>query len=212
MRASCFQRILDNYVALLQEWIISLDGKLQSDIRGRIIGCQAQMNTFDFFFGLNLGQRLFSTQIIYRKPYSKQGCQLLPSGKRVAHLTKEVLQKMRSDASFKSLYDAIILKSKNFSSMTGPVLPRRTRASRRIEIGTGEPAYPATTQDYYRQIYFESIDLMVNAIEQSFDQPSFATYINIASIGAKICSDICPRTLSVPRSEQFSESEARGKL
>ena len=39
---------------------ISLDEKLQSDIRGRIIGCQAQMNTFDFFFGLNLGQRLFS--------------------------------------------------------------------------------------------------------------------------------------------------------
>ena len=30
------------------------------DIRGRIIGCQVQMNTFYFFFGLNLGQRLFS--------------------------------------------------------------------------------------------------------------------------------------------------------
>ena len=60
VRASCFQRILDNYAALLQEWTISLDEKLQSDIRGRIIGCQAQMNTFDFFFGLNLGQRLFS--------------------------------------------------------------------------------------------------------------------------------------------------------
>ena len=26
--------------------------------------------------------------------------------------------------------------------------------------------------------------------------------------GAKICTDICPRTLSVPRSEQFSESDA----
>ena len=58
------------------------------------------------------------------------------SGKRVAHLTKEVLQKMRSDASFKSFYDAVILKSKNYSSMTGPVFPRRTRAPRRIEIGT----------------------------------------------------------------------------
>ena len=32
------------------------------------------------------------------------------------------------------------------------------------------------------------------------------------SFGAKKCTDICPRTLSVPRSEQFSESEARGKL
>ena len=30
--------------------------------------------------------------------------------------------------------------------------------------------------------------------------------------GAKICSDICPRTLSVPGSEQFSESVAREKL
>ena len=27
-----------------------------------------------------------------------------------------------------------------------------------------------------------------------------------------VCPDICPRTLSVPKSEQFSESEARGKL
>ena len=60
VRARCFQRILDNYAALLQEWTISLDEKFQSDIRGRIIRCQAQMNTFDFFFGLNLGQRLFS--------------------------------------------------------------------------------------------------------------------------------------------------------
>ena len=60
--------------------------------------------------------------------------------------------------------------------MTGPVLPRRTRAPRRIEIGTGEPASPATTQDYSRQIYFEAVNLMVNAIEQRFDQPSFAAY------------------------------------
>ena len=43
--ASCFQRILDNYATLLQERIISLDEKLQSDIHERITGCQAQMNT-----------------------------------------------------------------------------------------------------------------------------------------------------------------------
>ena len=30
--------------------------------------------------------------------------------------------------------------------------------------------------------------------------------------GAKICSDIYPQTLSVPRSEQFTDSVARGKL
>lgn len=30
--------------------------------------------------------------------------------------------------------------------------------------------------------------------------------------GVKICSDICPRTVPVPRSEQFCESEARRKM
>ena len=107
------------------------------------------------------------------------------SSKRVAHLTKEVLQKMRSDASFKSFYDAVILKSKNYSSMTEPVFPRRTRAPRRIEIGTREPTYPATTQDYHRQIYFESIELMVNAIEQRFDQPSFTAYAKMEALLVK---------------------------
>ena len=35
---------------------------------------------------------------------------------------------------------------------------------------------------------------------------------NMSPFGAKVCSEICPQTLSVPRSEQCSESEARGKL
>ena len=65
------------------------------------------------------------------------------------------------------------------------MLPRRTRAPGRIEIGAGEPAYPATAQDYYRQIYFESIDLMVNAIEQRFDQPSFVAYAKMESLLVK---------------------------
>ena len=39
-----------------------------------------------------------------------------------------------------------------------------------------EPTYPVTGQDYYRRIYFEAIDLMMNAIDQRFDQPSFDTY------------------------------------
>ena len=60
--------------------------------------------------------------------------------------------------------------------MSGPMLPWRTRGPRRIEIGTGEPTYPVTAQDYYRRIYFEAIDLMMNAIDQRFDQPSFDTY------------------------------------
>ena len=98
------------------------------------------------------------------------------SGKRVVCLTKGVLQKMRNDASFRSFHDGVLLKSKSYPSMSGLMLPRRTRAPRRIEIGTGEPTYPVTAQDYYRRIYFEAIDLMMNTIDQRFDQPSYDTY------------------------------------
>ena len=103
------------------------------------------------------------------------------SGKRVACLRKDVLPKMQNDASFRSFYDVVLLKSKSYPSMSGPMLPRRTRAPRRIEIGTGEPTYPVTAQDYYRRIYFEAIDLMMSAIDQRFDQPSFDTYAKMES-------------------------------
>ena len=175
VRASCFQRILD------KEWTISLDEKLQSNIRGRIIGCQAQINTFDFFFGLNLGQRLFFHTDNLSRTLQQTKMSAL-SGKRVACLTKDVLQKMRNDTSFRSFYDVVLLKSKSHPSMSGPMLRRRTRAPRRIEIGTGEPIYPATAQDYYRRIYFEAIDLMMNAIDERFDQPSFDTYAKMESL------------------------------
>ena len=33
--------------------------------------------------------------------------------------------------------------------------------------------------------------------------------VEFINSGAKRCTDICPRTLFVPRSEQFSESEAK---
>ena len=110
------------------------------------------MNTFDFFFGLNLGQRLFSHTDKLSRTLQQTKMSAL-SGKRVACLTKEVLQKMPNDTSFSSFYDVVLLKSKSYFSMSGPMLPRRTRAPRRIEIGTGEPTYPLTAQDYYGRIH-----------------------------------------------------------
>ena len=107
VRASCFQRIIDNYSALFQEWIVCLDQKLQTDVRGRVIGCEAQMNTFDFFFGLNLGERLFSHTHNLSKTVQKTKMSAV-SGQRVANVTKQVLEKMRNNECFKSFYDSIL--------------------------------------------------------------------------------------------------------
>ena len=60
VRATCFQRILDNYEELLTLWNECLETNLEQNIRGRIVGCQAQMRSFNFFCGLILSQRIFS--------------------------------------------------------------------------------------------------------------------------------------------------------
>ena len=72
-------RVLDNYEALLELWreCLQANPKPDPDIRGRIIACQAQMESFDFFFGLNLGHRISPKQITYRKPYKSPAGQPL---------------------------------------------------------------------------------------------------------------------------------------
>ena len=148
------------------------------------LDAERTVNTFDFFFGLNLGQRLFSHTDNLSRTLQHTKMSAL-SGKRVACLTKDVLEKMRNDTSCRSFCDVVLLKSKSYPSMSGPMLPRRTRAPRRIEIGTGEPTCPVTAQDYYRRIYFEAIDLMMNAIDQLFDQPRFHTFAKMESLSIK---------------------------
>ena len=88
---------------------------------------------------------------------------------------------MRNDTSFRSFYDVVLLKSKSYPSMSRPILPRRTRAPRRIEISTGAPTYPVTAL-LQANTLFEAIDLMMNAIDQRFEQPSFDTYAKMESL------------------------------
>ncbi|XP_066925948.1 zinc finger MYM-type protein 1-like [Clytia hemisphaerica] len=60
VRANCFQKIIDSYSNLQSLWDLCLAENLTKEVKSRIVGCQAQMKKFSFFFGLCLGQRLFS--------------------------------------------------------------------------------------------------------------------------------------------------------
>ena len=70
-------------------------------------------------------------------------------------------------------YETILLKSKNIPSILEPTLPRKTRALTRFEIGTGIPSYPEKSRDYYKRIYFEALDLIINAIEAAVQPAKF---------------------------------------
>jgi len=86
-------------------------------------------------------------------------------------------------------HETILLKGKNIPSISEPTLPRKQRAPARIEIGTGVSSYPATPKDYYKRIYFEAIDLMINSIELRFNQSSFSVYEKMESFLIKVLND-----------------------
>ena len=72
VRATTYMKVLTNYDSLMKLWDISLQGSLDRETRARIIGCQAQMTSFEFFYGLNLAYRLYSVTDNLSKTIQKE--------------------------------------------------------------------------------------------------------------------------------------------
>ena len=158
----------------MEEWDVCLSERLQPDVRARIIGCKAQMERFDFFFGLHLGERLCSHADNLSK--TLQGTKMAAvSGQRLANLTKETFTKMRTHQNFDHFYANVSRKSEGL--VGEPTLPRKRRTPARLEeVGAGPPSYPQTAKDHFRRVYYEAIDLIVSAIDQCFNQKSSTSY------------------------------------
>ena len=126
IRASCYQRILDNYKYLFELWEICLhNGGTDSDIKARIIGCKKQMQQFDYLFGLHLGNRIYShTDKLWKALQNKQLS--ASSGKHLASLTIEVFKRMRNDDHYNLFFESVLVKAKQIKFIDNPQLPRET--------------------------------------------------------------------------------------
>ncbi len=85
-------------------------------------------------------------------------------------MTVQTLKSLRNDSSF-HLYWSKISKIAADLDVGEPQLPRRRRVPWRYDEGTSEGDYHSDPKAHYRQIYYEAIDLIVNCIENRFDQP-----------------------------------------
>ena len=63
VRAQALQSIIANYEALQELWPQSMDIVRDADVRSRIHGVSVHMKSFDFFFGLMLGEFILKTII-----------------------------------------------------------------------------------------------------------------------------------------------------
>ena len=57
-----------------------------------------------------------------------------------------------------------------------------------------KPSVSSDIQSLYRQIYYEALDFIINAIQKRFEQPNYQIYVNLGDI-----------LLKTANTENFSE-------
>jgi len=124
--AECMKRVIDNYESLLQLWEEYLEEKLDQETKARIVGCKSQMESFYFFFGINLSYKLFAMTDNLRKTLQLTKMPAI-KGKKYADLVANTLKSMRKDDDFDSFFE-VVKKAANFIEPVGnPTLPRKRK-------------------------------------------------------------------------------------
>ena len=108
MRASSLQSVLDNYEVLLGVWNEALSLQLDVEMRARLTGVNTQMRTFDFMFGVSLGNVLLCHIDNLSKTLQHKSLSAA-EGQTVAKMTLHVLQSLRNEDHFKNFYACVLL-------------------------------------------------------------------------------------------------------
>ena len=160
------------YEVLRQTWTESLQVVKDTEMKSRIIGVSIQMETFQYFYGVTLGELILRHTDNLSRTLQKSDISAA-QGQEVADLTVKTLPKMRTDENFDLFWKTITRKA-NTLDLPEPQLPLRRKMPKKYETGSAEPEYP--TYAYYRAIYYEALDLIINCTKSRFDQPGYRVY------------------------------------
>ncbi len=161
-------------------WDVAMDETLDTEMKARIRGVSAQMEKFNFFFGIELGRNFFNmVDNLSRSLQSKtiSACE----GQNLVNITLGTLQKIRDEDSF-NLFWKYLEKNRSSVSVDPPTLPRKRKVPRRFEIGEGIPEHSETATDYYRRAYFEAIDFVVEAVNNRPKQKGYNMLQNLEAL------------------------------
>ena len=180
VRARALQSIIANYTALQLLWEESLTFVKDTEMKSRILGVSSCMEKFDYFFGISLGELLLKHSDNLSK--TLQSSKMSASeGQEVAKMTSSTLQSIRSDEEF-MLFWSVVSKKASELDIDEPRLSRQRKRPRRFDPGSSIGDFPSTVEDYYKRIYFEALDLVINGIKNRFDQPGYRAFCNVEDL------------------------------
>ena len=147
------------------------------------------MKTFDFVFGLILGQRLLAHTDNFSK--TMQNPKMTASeAQHIADLTCQTLLKIRDDTHF-DLFWQFVIQTQEKYDINAPELPRKRKAPARFEIGSSRVEHSCcTVKDVYRPIYFECVDYVVSCIRDRFNQPGYIKLLKLENVLLKAAKNL----------------------
>ena len=118
VRAQSLKSVIDNYEVLLDLWDDCLDVVKQAELRSRIIGVQAQMSNFGFYWGINLGELLL--RHVDNPSKTIQNPKLsAASGQEIVSKIVENLQHIRNERDFSLFYDMVLEHKEHLGDLSG---------------------------------------------------------------------------------------------
>jgi hypothetical protein len=108
------------------------------------------------------------------------------AGQEIAQMTVKTIESLRTDGMFDLFWEKVN-RFASANEVNEARLPRQRKRPRRYEGGTSTGEFHETPKQYYRQHYFEAIDLIVNCIQDRFDQPGYKVYSTLESLLIKAC-------------------------
>ena len=185
MRAESLSSIINNFEALQSTWEEAVDVVQDTETKSRIRGVAVQIETFDYFFGNLLGTLILKHADNLSSTLQHE-CMSAAEGQQVAKMTVATLKSIRNDESYDNFWKSITEKAKHLD-VGEPNLPRRRKIPKRYDDGSHSGDFHDTPFSFFKQMYFEALDLIVNCIEGRFDQPGYRKYQSIESLLIKAC-------------------------
>ena len=123
------------------------------------------------------------------------------TSKRTPELVVSVLEGLRNEDSFKSLFQIITDNASTIDFIEQPGLPRKRKAPQysilhyvNVNQSTAQAHRPITAENRYRESHLKVVDNMISANHERFKQPSFEVYENMESLIIKtIASEYHPK-------------------
>ena len=185
VRGEASEAIVENHNELMELWEWSLEHAKLTEMRGRILGAQSKMNTFDFLFGCLLGKIILKQTDNLSK--SLQSPTLSAAeGQEIAQDVIMTLEKDRNEKSFDLFWERLEQRRQQLSIPTAR-LPRK----RQLPDCFGPTNNPSTQhhdtsiKDRYRRYFFEAYDNKIQGIKNRLNQGDFKQYSNLQQLVLK---------------------------